>query len=319
MQGCWWDEGDGRRGRRLVHRPQRDCRSAPGRPAARSSPPTGAGSSPGWSGTAGALGVLLEPADGGTRLTETWEFLPDGIALFQERYGDERRPRSRSAPDAAHAGIPETLAADQADRRELSPGPPPGRRRAAAGPLSAGRGGDDPVGPHQHRRRPGPGPARASARRCPRAHRARASPPAAGRRRSAPPSRARGRRRAGRPPRPAAAGAGCRPATRAEPAAAHQRTGPQRRRAAVGGEGRQPRGAVHGGEHAPADARRVRPPPVISRPEQQGEPDQRPGVRRPLGLVGVQQRVVGRPAQHGGELPAQLVGVAQPERRAPAR
>ncbi len=31
-------------------------------------------------------GYLLTPEDTGTALTETWEFLPGGIAVFEEKY-----------------------------------------------------------------------------------------------------------------------------------------------------------------------------------------------------------------------------------------
>lgn len=50
-------------------------------------------------------------ADGGTRLTESWEFLPAGIARFHERYGDDAEAQIADRIAAAHRGIPETLAA----------------------------------------------------------------------------------------------------------------------------------------------------------------------------------------------------------------
>ncbi|MCH9738869.1 MAG: SRPBCC family protein, partial [Actinomycetia bacterium] len=34
-------------------------------------------------------GYTFAGVDGGTILTETWEFLPEGIAMFEERYGSE--------------------------------------------------------------------------------------------------------------------------------------------------------------------------------------------------------------------------------------
>ncbi|GAB2488421.1 SRPBCC family protein [Jatrophihabitans fulvus] len=54
---------------------------------------------------------LLEPTDGGTRLTETWEFRDAGLAMFRERYGDEADAQIEQRTRAAHAGIPATLAA----------------------------------------------------------------------------------------------------------------------------------------------------------------------------------------------------------------
>ena len=53
---------------------------------------------------------LLEPVEGGTRLTEAWEFLPAGIALFEERYGEDAAAQVAERTQAAHRGIPLTLA-----------------------------------------------------------------------------------------------------------------------------------------------------------------------------------------------------------------
>jgi hypothetical protein len=49
--------------------------------------------------------------EGGTQLTESWEFLPDGIALFHERYGADAQAEIDDRIAAAHTGIPATLAA----------------------------------------------------------------------------------------------------------------------------------------------------------------------------------------------------------------
>jgi ribosome-associated toxin RatA of RatAB toxin-antitoxin module len=56
-------------------------------------------------------GFTLESADGGTRLTESWNFLPRGIAGFQKRFGDEADAQIAERSEAAHHGIPVTLAA----------------------------------------------------------------------------------------------------------------------------------------------------------------------------------------------------------------
>jgi len=50
-------------------------------------------------------------ADGGTRITESWEFLPAGIARFKERFGEEAEAQIADRTEAAHTGIPVTLAA----------------------------------------------------------------------------------------------------------------------------------------------------------------------------------------------------------------
>lgn len=56
-------------------------------------------------------GFVLTPADNGTTLTETWEFLPEGIAMFGEKYGDEADAQIAERTQQALAGIPKTLAA----------------------------------------------------------------------------------------------------------------------------------------------------------------------------------------------------------------
>lgn len=56
-------------------------------------------------------GFRLEPVDGGTRLTEDWEFLPTGHAVFAERYGERARDEIADRARSAHSGIPVTLAA----------------------------------------------------------------------------------------------------------------------------------------------------------------------------------------------------------------
>ncbi|WP_235009287.1 hypothetical protein [Arthrobacter sp. SLBN-83] len=59
----------------------------------------------------------MTPADNGTTLTETWEFLPDGIAMFGEKYGDEADAQIADRTQQALDGIPKNTRGDQADRR----------------------------------------------------------------------------------------------------------------------------------------------------------------------------------------------------------
>jgi hypothetical protein len=47
----------------------------------------------------------------GTRVTESWEFLPEGIAMFEEKFGADAQTQISSRTEAAHDGIPVTLAA----------------------------------------------------------------------------------------------------------------------------------------------------------------------------------------------------------------
>lgn len=56
-------------------------------------------------------GYTFEPVEGGTRLTESWHFLPDGIALFHERFGPEAEAEIAKRSEAARSGIPATLQA----------------------------------------------------------------------------------------------------------------------------------------------------------------------------------------------------------------
>lgn len=56
-------------------------------------------------------GFTFEATESGATLTESWEFLPEGLAMFEEKYGEraaaEIDDRTRQALD----GIPRTLAA----------------------------------------------------------------------------------------------------------------------------------------------------------------------------------------------------------------
>ncbi len=56
-------------------------------------------------------GYTLAPADGGTRLTETWNFLPAGLERFAELYGDDAPAQIDLRTEYARTGIPATLAA----------------------------------------------------------------------------------------------------------------------------------------------------------------------------------------------------------------
>jgi hypothetical protein len=56
-------------------------------------------------------GFRFTPVDGGTEVTESWDFLPEGIAFFEQRYGEEAPAQIAQRTKAAHDGIPVTLAA----------------------------------------------------------------------------------------------------------------------------------------------------------------------------------------------------------------
>ncbi len=56
-------------------------------------------------------GYTFAPVEGGTQVTESWEFLPDGIAMFKERFGDDAESQIDERSEAARTGIPATLRA----------------------------------------------------------------------------------------------------------------------------------------------------------------------------------------------------------------
>ena len=135
-RACWWDEGAGPQvgawftGRNETPERTWETRSQvvaadPGRKFA-------------WQVNNGWVHweYTFEPEDGGTRLTETWEFLPAGIAGFRERYGEEADAEIERRHDAAKSGIPATLAAIKAaSRSHERTGASPGRPRLLGEPL----------------------------------------------------------------------------------------------------------------------------------------------------------------------------------------
>ncbi len=58
-------------------------------------------------------GFTLAPVETGkgTTLTEYWEFLPGGIAMFEEKFGDGGHLQITDRTQQALDGIPKTLAA----------------------------------------------------------------------------------------------------------------------------------------------------------------------------------------------------------------
>jgi hypothetical protein len=110
-KACWWDEsGSARVGAWFTGRnelPERtwETRSQvvvadPGREFAFAV----GGSYVRW-------GFTFTPVEGVTLVTESWEFLPDGLAMFRERFGEEAERRIADRTREAHEGIPATLAA----------------------------------------------------------------------------------------------------------------------------------------------------------------------------------------------------------------
>jgi hypothetical protein len=56
-------------------------------------------------------GYTLTSNGTGTTITESWDFLPGGIAFFEEKFGDDAPAQIVDRTRLAHDGIPKTLAA----------------------------------------------------------------------------------------------------------------------------------------------------------------------------------------------------------------
>jgi Polyketide cyclase / dehydrase and lipid transport len=108
---CWWDEGAGPRvgawftGRNVEAGETWETRSVvvaaePGREFTFQ-----------VGGDRARWGYTFALVDGGTRVTESWEFLPAGIAFFEEWFGADAPAEIAERSADAQAGIPATLAA----------------------------------------------------------------------------------------------------------------------------------------------------------------------------------------------------------------
>jgi hypothetical protein len=110
-KACWWDDGDGPHvgawftGRNEVPERTWETRSevvvaARGREFAFVVGATGTR----W-------GYTFTPVEGGTQVTESWEFPPAAVAVFEERFGKDAPAQIANRSEAAHSGITATLAA----------------------------------------------------------------------------------------------------------------------------------------------------------------------------------------------------------------
>ncbi|HEY8720084.1 SRPBCC family protein [Pengzhenrongella sp.] len=110
-KACWWDEGSSARvgdwftGRNVLPARTWETRSeVVAADRGREFAFVVGGSYVRWGYTFTALGE-------GTRVTESWEFLPAGLALFAEKYGADAPEQISERTRAARDGIPVTLAA----------------------------------------------------------------------------------------------------------------------------------------------------------------------------------------------------------------
>ena len=110
-KACWWDDGDGPRvgawftGRNEL--PERTWETHSQVVAADRGREFAFAVGGSWA----RWGYTFTPVDEGTLVTESWEFLPDGIARFHDRFGDDAEAQIADRAKAAQTGIPVTLAA----------------------------------------------------------------------------------------------------------------------------------------------------------------------------------------------------------------
>ena len=112
---CWWDEGAGPEvgawftGRNVL--PERTWETRSEVVAAER------GHEFAWvvGGSWTRWGYRFVTVEGGTELTESWEFLPGGEAMFAERFGDRAQDQITNRYELAKSGIPATLAAIKKD------------------------------------------------------------------------------------------------------------------------------------------------------------------------------------------------------------
>ena len=113
-KACWWDEGDAPRvgamftGRNELPERTWETRSEvvaanPGREFA-------------WEVTATGTrwGYTFDAVEGGTEVTESWDFPPEAVAVFRERFGDGAEAQIAERSNLAETGIAATLAAIKA-------------------------------------------------------------------------------------------------------------------------------------------------------------------------------------------------------------
>lgn len=111
-KSCWWDEevNAGKLGAWFTGRNQLPRRTWETRSQVVAAEP---GREFAWvvGGSFVRWGYTLTPTEDGTTLSETWEFLPGGIATFEDKYGEDAHVQITDRTQQALDGIPKTLAA----------------------------------------------------------------------------------------------------------------------------------------------------------------------------------------------------------------
>jgi Polyketide cyclase / dehydrase and lipid transport len=108
---CWWDEGDSARvGAGFTGRNE-----LPERTWETHSEVVAADPGREFAFVVGAAmtrwGYTFAAVDGGTEVTESWQFFPTGLAVFDERFGVEAPAEVAKRSELARTGITTTLAA----------------------------------------------------------------------------------------------------------------------------------------------------------------------------------------------------------------
>lgn len=113
-KACWWDDGQGpRAGAGFTGRNETPERTWETHSVVEIADPGREFAFVVGSGVA-RWGYTFEPVDGGTRVTESWRFLPGGYEYFTMRYGDEAPAQIAQRHRSAIDGIAATLAAIKA-------------------------------------------------------------------------------------------------------------------------------------------------------------------------------------------------------------
>lgn len=110
-KACWWDEGEGPRvGAHFTGRNELPGRTYETRSEVVAADP-GREFAFQLEGGIARWGYTFAAVDGGTEVTESWNFLPAGEELFAGHFGDDAPAEIADRYEKAVSGIPETLAA----------------------------------------------------------------------------------------------------------------------------------------------------------------------------------------------------------------
>jgi hypothetical protein len=110
-KACWWEEGDGPSvGAVFTGRNETPDRTWEMKNKVMAAD---RGKEFAWEvqGTHARWGYTFAPVDGGTEVTERWDLPAEGIAFFEERFGDDAPAQIAAREQGAIAGMQETLAA----------------------------------------------------------------------------------------------------------------------------------------------------------------------------------------------------------------